>query len=556
MATYDTLQVDIGSAPNDAQGDPLRQAFDKINQRFQELRVFVSNRGDWQPSTAYTANPNRDWVIVNGVGYLATSNHTSGATFAADLAAGKWVDYTQFQDTDLTDYAALRAYTGNKTRVYITGPLGTARPAGIAGTFQWDPSDTTSADNGGTIIVGSDGRRWKRDFSGAVDVKWFEAGSGGSDDAKFEAASQIGREILVTDGVFSVSPAFVNTLSGFVQSAKAVITGGGSLLAQYFHPDKGNAPIKKYWTRMFVGKAANGNGQYNGNASSGAGPGWIERDAQVAVSHQSGLTAIAGASRSSDLPAYHASPATIGVSGAVINDKSGALAWALYGDVERLPDAGASYGLELAVKNKGNNDTRRAYSKVNGALGIWLAGGGDPSYAGAPTAPSNTAIAIGKNGHTWNRGIVFDADGITGTDGVTGSGIAVEMAKGHVVQWSTPTNAAGFTLFGNVADSANSITMRVDDNKIELRGANNKPFFRTSNAANAVNFIECISATSGAAPRALAQGDDVNIDYWIAPKGAGVLRFGTFTTNADAAVNGYIAIKDAGGTLRKLATIA
>lgn len=90
--TYDTLQVDIGNAPNDDQGDPLRTAFDKINQRFAELRVFLNNRGDWAPNTAYTANPNRDWVIVDGVGYLATSNHTSGATFAADLAAGKWVE--------------------------------------------------------------------------------------------------------------------------------------------------------------------------------------------------------------------------------------------------------------------------------------------------------------------------------------------------------------------------------------------------------------------------------------------------------------------------------
>lgn len=36
----------------------------------------------------------------------------------------------------------------------------------------------------------------------------------------------------------------------------------------------------------------------------------------------------------------------------------------------------------------------------------------------------------------------------------------------------------------------------------------------------------------------------------------GAVRFGTFTSNADAAVNGYITITDAGGTTRKLATIA
>lgn len=190
MATYDTLQVDIGNAPNDDQGDPLRTAFDKINQRFAELRVFLRNRGDWAPNTVYTANPNRDWVIVNGVGYLATSNHTSGATFAADLAAGKWVNADAIQlradlgqpdgakhvggvDLQLADYTALRAYAGTKNRVYITGALGTSKPAGIAGVFQHDPSDTTSADNGGTIIVGSDGRRWKRDFDGTANVFWF-----------------------------------------------------------------------------------------------------------------------------------------------------------------------------------------------------------------------------------------------------------------------------------------------------------------------------------------------------------------------------------------------
>ena len=83
----------------------------------------------------------------------------------------------------LQDYAALRAYTGRATRIYITGLLVTAKPAGIAGLFQYDPTDTTSLDNGGTIIVGADGRRWKRDFSGAVNVKWFGAkGDGLADD--------------------------------------------------------------------------------------------------------------------------------------------------------------------------------------------------------------------------------------------------------------------------------------------------------------------------------------------------------------------------------------
>ena len=135
MATYDDLMVDIGNAPNDDQGDPLRTAFDKINQRFAELRVFLNNRGDWAPNTAYTADPNRDWVIVNGVGYLATSNHTSGATFAADLAAGKWVAADallaiQAVDTLRDDLASTAAWKGAElvafsyAQNYAVGTLG------------------------------------------------------------------------------------------------------------------------------------------------------------------------------------------------------------------------------------------------------------------------------------------------------------------------------------------------------------------------------------------------------------------------------------------------
>lgn len=83
----------------------------------------------------------------------------------------------------LANYTALRNYTGRATGVRIT-------QSGIAGFFQRDASDTTSADNGGTIIVDASGRRWKRLFTGAVNVKWFGAKGDGSDDdtSAFQAA--------------------------------------------------------------------------------------------------------------------------------------------------------------------------------------------------------------------------------------------------------------------------------------------------------------------------------------------------------------------------------
>jgi hypothetical protein len=75
---------------------------------------------------------------------------------------------------NLADYTALRAYGGPGTSAYVTGYLVTAAPSGIAGEFTRDDSDTTSADNGGTIIVDVLDRRWKRVFDGPVSKDWFD----------------------------------------------------------------------------------------------------------------------------------------------------------------------------------------------------------------------------------------------------------------------------------------------------------------------------------------------------------------------------------------------
>lgn len=78
--------------------------------------------------------------------------------------------------TSLQDYAALQAYTGTETSVRITKP-------GIAGFFDRDDSDTTTADDEGTVIVDGAERRWKRSYTGPVDVMWFgAAGDGITDD--------------------------------------------------------------------------------------------------------------------------------------------------------------------------------------------------------------------------------------------------------------------------------------------------------------------------------------------------------------------------------------
>jgi hypothetical protein len=86
--------------------------------------------------------------------------------------------------------AALRALNKAKwTRAFVTGYY--VAGDGGGGAYTYDPTDTTTADNGGTVIVASDGVRWKLNLSGGVaSAKQFGAkGDGTTDDtARIQAA--------------------------------------------------------------------------------------------------------------------------------------------------------------------------------------------------------------------------------------------------------------------------------------------------------------------------------------------------------------------------------
>ena len=75
-------------------------------------------------------------------------------------------------------------------------------------------------------------------------------------------------------------------------------------------------------------------------------------------------------------------------------------------------------------------------------------------------------------------------------------------------------------------------------------------------AAGSANYLRITGTATTVAPSLSAQGSDTNIDLSLTPKGTGNVRFGTYTANMALTVQGYIEIKDSGGTVRKLAVIA
>lgn len=64
-----------------------------------------------------------------------------------------------------------------------------------------------------------------------------------------------------------------------------------------------------------------------------------------------------------------------------------------------------------------------------------------------------------------------------------------------------------------------------------------------------------IGFQSGPVPRIRSTGVTPDLDLWLSGQGAGHVRFGTLTANADTPITGYITIKDASGAIRKLAVI-
>lgn len=102
---------------------------------------------------------------------------------------------------EFSSYSGLRAYTGTTTPVRVTSPL-------LAGHFYLDGSDTSSADNGGTIIVDALSRRWKREYSGFVKAAWFGAVGGGTDCTAAISAAFAASDAVHLDDWYYVSSGF------------------------------------------------------------------------------------------------------------------------------------------------------------------------------------------------------------------------------------------------------------------------------------------------------------------------------------------------------------
>ncbi|HVQ43350.1 MAG TPA: hypothetical protein VMT30_00065 [Candidatus Saccharimonadia bacterium] len=312
--------------------------------------------------------------------------------------------------------------------------------------------------------------------------------------------------------------------------------GGYSFDDDILQPSKGTHGL---WTdvspfvsiakldRVFVGSADSCTGSFNANDQGGivptvaSGASYLAVHAQLLSYARNGGYGIVGGSRSSD---QFGTSGSIGVSGFLINDKASGIGWALYSDLQHESGALSSYGLEVAAKNKGSNVNPDPYNMGGaGVIGVWLAGGGDNAYGGNAANPSANAIGILKNAHTWNKGIVFRSDALTGTDGVTGVGEAISLARGHQINWYYAGSNFGAGIQSIVDASSSSLLQTFDDKTVYWVSATSKLAFQISYNASAVNYLTVTSTTTGNGPIIGVAGDDTNISLNLTGKGSGTI---------------------------------
>jgi len=257
----------------------------------------------------------------------------------------------------------------------------------------------------------------------------------------------------------------------------------------------------------------------------------------------------------------------------------------------RSPDGSAA---EPSIQPGVDGDTG-FYRPTTNTIGFSTAGSermritssGTVGISGSPTAGTTFQMARTITGSTvaWNfynlgtiqsdvtnQAKMYVSVPSTAAAAFTLGSLAHFNAQGGTVgAGSTITNQYGFEVSSNLTGATNNYGFHSNI----ATGTGRFNFFAAGTAANvfvgttsiggnpgaeslrgtpvssSVNYLNVRGAITTASPSITAEGSDTNIDLTLTTKGTGVLSFGTYTAGVVAQA-GYITIKDAGGTTRRL----
>lgn len=100
-------------------------------------------------------------------------------------------------------YSDIRSYTGSELQIKCTGR--SSINDGGEGWFIRDPADVSTADDDGTVLVDSSGRRWKRSYDGDKKACWFGVVDNANISSALQTALNGGGGLSFKDGQYTVT---------------------------------------------------------------------------------------------------------------------------------------------------------------------------------------------------------------------------------------------------------------------------------------------------------------------------------------------------------------
>jgi hypothetical protein len=235
-------------------------------------------------------------------------------------------------------------------------------------------------------------------------------------------------------------------------------------------------------------------------------------------------------------------------------------AFCYYGSARKLPN---SLPVFLAELSMGNLDSTQPDINpwqpfpAGASLGIWMSSGSEAFAAHQTVYPGGVALAIGSNGSTWAKGIVFMHDGLAPASG-TGNMKAMQLPTKAEIQWTFDATGVRSAFIRSDATAAGGCGIEFGNNSFNVVNASteaglfqvrNDGFVTVSGGLQAAGIADTSnitfygSASSGtdlSSHIKLESSGQYGINYYAGQLGLSVGAGGSFNFNVGGTGIGFI----------------
>lgn len=507
----------------------------------------------WRPDTTYTYtgsttatySTQADGTAASGVASVAVENggrvfilaatHTSGSTdILADLAAGYWVEVTAQQWDDLSETGYFGYYEDDNDFAYRHGIYANGTAETMVGVVVEDV-EVADAVYGG-IVIGSGPLFASRKYFGTTKARI--AGNYSHDNTGSNIGGGLALHRVITGNVVQGG-----TSSGIRcdEGCDDNVIVGNTIFGNGTS-DNGGVNLYKC-ARAIV----------SGNTVRDALPGvWIQESEDISVDGNTVMEGSIGITIVNTVRGSATNNTVIDASQYAISVYGGKASVVAGNTVKGAGGHGLRFASTSGCTVSGN------VSMDNTGAGIYLDTCDYMNVSGNRCYDSRSSgktqqYGVQESGTSIGNVVLSNQCSSNGT-----APVSLNATTTAIHNASVSPIAAAATDYTITANGKQGVKVESSGNVL-LCGVSGAEAVRVVARDNTINRLDVyggVAASAGGAVELVAAGSGTNIDIRFAPLGTGRMRFGTHTANADAAITGYVEIKDYNGTVRKLAVIS